>query len=97
MAYEQNPCLEQYTGFVIGVEGFTVTITRADISPEYIKSIRAGHVVSENLNVQRSQQYDISDPGIRREFMRVLIGLDRFFCERPEFSFPLKHVRPGDF
>ena len=97
MAYNHDPNLENYPAFIIGIDEFTITFTRADISPEYIKSIRAGHPIPERLSIYCSEAYDISDQATRKEFLRLTIGLDRYFHQRPEFSFPLERLKHGIF
>ena len=97
MAYNHNPNLDQYTAFVLSIEKLTVTITRAAISPEYIRSFQTGDSICEKLPIYCSEPYDISDQATRREFLRLTIGIDRYFRQRPEFSFPLERLKHGLF
>lgn len=80
IAYYDDPSLDGYTTFVIGVSGLTVTIIRAMVSRDYIRSIHSGHPVLGDLPIYCSQPYDLTDVATRKEFLKVFLGIMRYFA-----------------
>lgn len=77
-AYNDNPTLDDYTGFVITMDGSILHLSKAVMSNTYVKDICNGRPSSENLKYYRSEPYDLLDQGGRREFLRAIIGLYRY-------------------
>lgn len=93
MVFNYNETFNEYEAFLISLEKYTYTFVRAVMSPEYIRSIRAGKPACGHLKVLYSLPFDIIDKDRRREFLRSVMGLSRYFIERPEFSFPMRKFR----
>ena len=93
MVFNYDETFEEYEAFLISVENYTYTFIRAVMSPEYIKSIRAGKAACGHLKVLYSTPFDIIDRDRRQEFLRGVMALSRHFIHRPEFSFPMRKFR----
>lgn len=93
MVFNYNKSFEEYEAFVISIKGYTYTFIRAIMSPQYLRSLRAGQPANDRLNVLRSKPFDVMDRGERMEFLRCLMALDRYLVQRPEFSFPMRKYR----
>ena len=93
MVFNYNPTLEQYEAFTISIENYTYTFVKAIMLPEYLRSIRAGRPVCGSLKVLRSKPFNIIDRDTRREFLRDLMALSRYFKKRPEFLLPMRKYR----
>ena len=76
-AYSGNPSLDQYDGFVVGLEGTHMHISRAIASPAYLDSLCQGTSSSEELLLYRSRSFDLFDCIGRRNFARFMIALFR--------------------
>lgn len=86
----------QYEGFAIGIENYTYTIVKGIkgiMPPEYLRSIRSGKPACGHLKVLRCEPYDITDRDTRKEFLKAMMALGRYFVQRPEFSFPMRKYR----
>lgn len=92
MAFNYDESFGEYEAFVISIEDFTYTFLRAVASPQYIRSLRAGQPANGSLKVSRSKPFNVVDKGVRMEFLRGLMALDRYLVQRPEFSFPMQKV-----
>lgn len=93
MVFNYDQSFRQYEAFAISIENYTYTFVRAIMSPEYLQSIRAGRPVHGALKVLRNRPFDIVDRDTRREFLKSLMALGRYFTHRPEFSFPMRKYR----
>lgn len=93
MAFNYDKSFEEYEAFMISIEGYTYTFIRAIMSPQYLKSLRAGQPADGPLKVLRSEPFNVIDKGERMEFLRRLMALDRYLVQRPEFSFPMRKYR----
>lgn len=93
MAFNYNPTSEQYEAFAISIENYTYTFVKAIVLPEYLRSLRAVRPVCGSLKVLRSKPFNIIDRDTRREFLRDLMALSRYFKKRPEFLLPMRKYR----
>ena len=93
MIYNYNETLKEYEAFLISLENYTYTFVRAIMSPEYIRSLRAGKPACGHLKVLYSTPFDIIDRNRRQEFLRSVMALSKYFIQRPEFSFPMRKFR----
>lgn len=93
MIFNYDPRLEQYEAFAVSIENYTYTFVKAIMLPEYLQNIRAGRPVRGSLKVLRSKPFNIVDRDIRRDFLKGLMALARYFMQRPEFSFPMRNYR----
>ncbi|KAL2823822.1 hypothetical protein BDW59DRAFT_92518 [Aspergillus cavernicola] len=89
--YDQN--LETYEAFLISAE-YTFTILRAIVSPDYLRSIRAHRQVSGTFRALRTRSFDVTNVETRKEFLRGVMALGRYFVHHPAFSFPMRKFRP---
>ncbi|OJJ33427.1 hypothetical protein ASPWEDRAFT_43487 [Aspergillus wentii DTO 134E9] len=87
MAYNQNQNLEEYSGYIISIDGYRFTFGKATVSPEYVKCIYSGKPACEDLQFQRGPSFDITDRAERKEILRIIMGLARYFVQRAEFFF----------
>ena len=92
MGFNYDGTFKEYEAFLISLENYTYTFVRAVMSPEYIRSLRAGKSACGHL-VLYSTPFDIIDRDRRNEFLRGVIALSRYFIQRPEFSFPMRKFR----
>ncbi|KAL5342851.1 hypothetical protein BJX70DRAFT_394293 [Aspergillus crustosus] len=92
MIFNFDQSLNRYEGFLIVVEGYTYTIVKAVVSPEYVRSVRAWKPVSGSFKVLRSVAFDLIEPEARKEFLKAMMALIRYFRERREFSFLLRKI-----
>lgn len=93
MAFNYDKGFEEYEAFVISIESYTYTLTRAIMSPQYLRSLRAGQPANGLLKVLRSKPFNVMDRGERMEILRCLMALDRYLVQRPGFSFPMRKYR----
>lgn len=93
MVFNYDGTFKEYEAFLISLENYTYTFVRAVMSPEYIRSLRAGKSACGHLKVLYSAPFDIIDRDRRNEFLRGVIALSRYFIQRPEFSFPMRKFR----
>ncbi|KAL1966734.1 hypothetical protein VTN77DRAFT_3931 [Rasamsonia byssochlamydoides] len=79
LAYNQNPTLENYSGFVVSIDGTIVHISQAFLSHAYMENLcKGGSLLGEHLEFCRSESYDLLECDRRREVLRLIIGIFRF-------------------
>ena len=93
MIFNYDEKIEQYEAFAISIENYTYTIVKGIMSPEYLRSIRSGKPACGHLKVLRCEPYDITDRNTRKEFLKAMMGLGRYFVQRPEFGYPMRKYR----
>lgn len=53
-------------------------MTKAVASKSYLQSLVQGESLTENLQIYRSETYDLLDPGERKGFLRIFLGLIQY-------------------
>ena len=59
------------------------------MSRQEIERLRAKETLSGKIQVQRSRAFNIRDRQERKELVRAVTGLLRFFEDRPEAAYPM--------
>ncbi|PGH18984.1 hypothetical protein AJ79_00017 [Helicocarpus griseus UAMH5409] len=77
-AYSRNPYLNAYTAFVVVLNGTRAHVSRATFSRAYIHGLYEAYSVNEEMQLSRSESFELLDQDGRREFMRLLIGVLRY-------------------
>ena len=74
-AYENNPALENYSAFVVTMEGISIQFIRANCSASYIQDLINNRMPRTHLALEFSKPYDLLQSEDRWEFMEVFYGL----------------------
>lgn len=75
LGHEQNPDLENYTAFVVGMKGTFVQFVKGDFPSSYIQDLVNRRYPGSSLELGFSQPYDLLEQEDRGELVRVIIGL----------------------
>lgn len=92
MTFNYGLALEQYEAFAISIdENYTYTFVKAIVHSEYLQSIRSGRPACGTLKVLRSKPFNIVGRNTRRDFLKSLMALGRYFFVL-SFSFPCENT-----
>lgn len=83
-AYCRNTHLGRYTGFVVTMDRTVVHFSKATMSPVYMQALYQARPLPEKMQFYQSRAYELLQPGDRREFMRLAIGLVRYLTQSEE-------------
>ena len=82
LAYDQDPTLESYTGFVWHMDGTALQLSRATIPRAYFEELFQGKPLTEGLHVLRSELFDLRECAQRRDALRLIIGFFKFLYSK---------------
>lgn len=77
LAFQQNPDLAKYRGYMIRQEGVYLTISSATVTRAYMQRVQEGQAPVQGFTLIRTPAFDLRHPEGRREALRSLVGLFR--------------------
>lgn len=84
LAYSHNPQLKEYTGIVINLDKTCIRVSKAMMSPSYMKCVCENRSIDGDMILHRSKSYQLLDRADRREFIRLVIGIFRYIAQCEE-------------
>lgn len=79
LAYNQNPHLDHYSGFVVSADQAVLQVSRVVASRTYMKNLCEGKPSrGGDLVLYHSNPMDLLEQDGRRQFLRLIMGLLRF-------------------
>ncbi|PYI01981.1 hypothetical protein BO78DRAFT_454801 [Aspergillus sclerotiicarbonarius CBS 121057] len=89
LGYEYNPNREQYPAYLLSQRDWNFRFVKATMSRQEVERLRAKETLSGKMQIQRTRAFNIHHRAERKEFVRAVTGLLRFFEDRPEAAYPM--------
>ena len=82
MACDQAPGRDSYGAFALYIHGTYLQLATASLSRSYIEELCQSKGFSQDLQLCRSEQFDLRNPSQRVEALRLVIGLVKLIDQR---------------
>lgn len=82
MACDQVPGRDSYRAFALCIHGTCLQLATATLSRSYIEELCQNKGFSQDLQLCRSEQFDLRNPSQRVEALRLIIGLVKLIDQR---------------
>ncbi|RAL00576.1 uncharacterized protein BO80DRAFT_445300 [Aspergillus ibericus CBS 121593] len=89
LGYEYDPHRDQYPAYLLSLRGWNLRFVKATMSRQELERLRATETLSGSMRIQRTRAFNIRDRAERKEVVRAVTGLLRFFEDRPEAAYPM--------